>query len=531
MMTRITILGALALLLGLPTAALAKPGRVDRVIFEGRTKTLDFTVTATKELDASKAEAIPDKTGKVLILRIGGVTAKRRWVKAKDPELKRVLLHASSERPPGAVLRVRFKKKVVNRSLMKRISVFVEDEGIRISVPRPSVPPDMEAKKNQGAKVAIAGTESTPSTNGAAPSAAPSAQTPAPSSQGDVIERVASGSLPDAPHATAAPITPIASVTPPGITPAFPSSATEPVDTAVRETTEEAAPETPAAASDDPPDANGMVFLPGVRTQDVLAGFTDMSLRLETGMKARPGVHRIAVLPFLALDEDAKDRHVGTVSQSVMTNRLTKRTGIVQTDPLLLERTIEPLQRDDMGRFDLDEARAAGVSVGADTLIIGTASSNGNGYTVDTRAIDIQTGKRLGVVSQEFEQGAFQEYVSQVRLEKTYKGTLLRSAAMPGWGQLYQGETGRGAVYMTIFSAALLAGLTSVYLGSSAENTYRSSDRLEDVSLREEANDRYGAANTLFLGSGMVWLTAMIDSAFTGDTQVILDPELYGAVE
>ena len=44
-----------------------------------------------------------------------------------------------------------------------------------------------------------------------------------------------------------------------------------------------------------------------------------------------------------------------------------------------------PLKRDEMGRFDLDEARAAGVAVGADTLIVGTVSSAGNGLRRYTR--------------------------------------------------------------------------------------------------------------------------------------------------
>jgi hypothetical protein len=583
MMARITVLSALMALTGLSSAAEAKPGRVDRVIFEGRAKTLDFTVTATTELDASKAEALPDKTGKVLILRIGGVTAKRRWVKAKDPELKRVLLHASTERPPGAVLRVRFKKKVVNRDLMKRISVFVEDEGIRISVPRPSVPAEMDAKKSKGRTVMVAGVSSPPPTatgigggsatdiprtsttgigGGSATDIPRTLTTGIPGTSAKGIPRTSATEAPigglgttrpgvvtsdsrssttmtptggslGALGATAAPITPIGSSTASSASassvqspdPSNQVNITTPPGSAISD------PADATTSNADLPNATGLVFMPGVRTQDILAGFTDMSLRLETGMKSRPGVHRIAILPFLALDDDAKQGHVGPVSQAVMTNRLSKRTGIVQTDSLLLERTIAPLQRDDMGRFDLNEARAAGVSVGADTLIIGTASTNGNGYTVDTRAIDVQTGKRLGVVSQEFEHGAFHDYANRVRLERTYGGTLLRSAALPGWGQLYQGEAGRGAVYMTIFSAALLAGLTSAYLGSAAESTYRSSDKLEDVALREDANDFYSNANTFFLGSGMVWLTAMIDSVFTGDTQVILDPELYGAVE
>ena len=109
----------------------AKVGQVEDILFEAGDKTLEFTVIATTEIDGSLAEALPDKNGQVLILRIGGVTAKRRWIKVKDKSIQRVLLHPSRQRPPGALIRIRFKKKVVNQDFMKRINVHIEDAGIR----------------------------------------------------------------------------------------------------------------------------------------------------------------------------------------------------------------------------------------------------------------------------------------------------------------------------------------------------------------------------------------------------------------
>ena len=136
-----------------------------------------------------------------------------------------------------------------------------------------------------------------------------------------------------------------------------------------------------------------------------------------------------------------------------MTRRLLKRPGIIQSDPELLARVIEPLTRDDEGAINEMEARAAGVVVGADTLIKGTVESDGNGFKVGVRAFDIARGHTLGEVTQEFQGDAFMNYVSQVRDERTPRGAMLRSAVLPGWGQLYQGQQSRGAVYLTLFSA------------------------------------------------------------------------------
>ncbi len=511
MRKQLYILAFSSLLLGI-SPAWGKVGRVDQVLFEGRDKTLDFTVTASTDLDASKAEALPGPKGRVLIIRIGGVTAKRRWIKAKDKEIKRVLLHSSKERPPGAVLRIRFKDKVVNRDFMRRISVYIEDAGIRVSIPRPSIPADLDSKKAASKTVSD-------NANGALAAATPAVAQPPPDVTAAPMNVADNTAAPMTPEQEVPEVLPLPESDTPQTTTEIPPPVLEP---------DMAPPET-EKAEDTAPDSSGLVFLPGVRTQDVLAGFTDMSLRLEASLRARPGIHRIAVMPYLALDEDADAFHIAEVSEAVMTNRLIKRAGIVQTDAQLLEKTLSPLQRDDMGRFDLNEARAAGVSVGADTLIIGTASTDGNGYTIDTRAIDVQSGNRLGMVSQEFEQAAFHDYVSRVRLERPYSETLWRSAAFPGWGQWYQGDAGRGAVYTTIFSAALVAGITSAIIGAVAESTYRQSDRPQDVRLRAEANRSYESANLFYMGSGMVWLTAFMDSVFTAKDQVILDPELYGA--
>ena len=146
MVHALSALFAFTLIMPLPSQA-KKGNKITRVIPESRAKTIEYTFIASGEIDGSKAEALPADKGRVLILRLGGVAAKRKWIKHKDKDIKRVLLHGSSERPPGAVLRVRFNKKVINRDFMRRIRVHIEDSGIRISIPRPGVPADLDTKQ------------------------------------------------------------------------------------------------------------------------------------------------------------------------------------------------------------------------------------------------------------------------------------------------------------------------------------------------------------------------------------------------
>ena len=80
-----------------------------------------------------------------------------------------------------------------------------------------------------------------------------------------------------------------------------------------------------------------------------------------------------------------------------------------------------------MGRYAIDEAKALGIVVGADTLLIGTIGSAGNGYIVDARAVDANTGERLASVSQEFEAEAFGVYADMVTNTTTVLGGAARS--------------------------------------------------------------------------------------------------------
>ena len=248
-------------------------------------------------------------------------------------------------------------------------------------------------------------------------------------------------------------------------------------------------------------------------------------------MCKRPGIHRIAVFPFLS-PTPVQSAHIAEVSKTVLTDRLTKRPGVVKADAGLLSRATKPLKTDHLGRYDLDEARAAGVLVGADTLVVGTVATKGNGYVVDTRAIDVDTGTRLGAaVSQEFDADAFLSYIDKVRDERTFWGGVGRSMVVPGWGQLYSGNKGRGAIYLTLFSTTLVAGLVSTLMGLSAEDDYKASQEADGVKLREEANENYAQANAFYFTTGVIWLTSVIDSLVTSQDRVTVNPYAGGTKE
>ncbi len=87
-----------------------------------------------------------------------------------------------------------------------------------------------------------------------------------------------------------------------------------------------------------------------------------------------------------------------------------------------------------------------------------------------------------------------------------------RSALAPGWGQIHNGDTARGAVYLALFGASLATGIGAGVIGQGAQDDYDGGR----IDRRDDANDAYLVANVLFATAGAIWLTSVVDAALTG---------------
>jgi hypothetical protein len=89
----------------------------------------------------------------------------------------------------------------------------------------------------------------------------------------------------------------------------------------------------------------------------------------------------------------------------------------------------------------------------------------------------------------------------------------LRSMLVPGWGQLYKGETTKGYVLMGLGSAMVLGAATAQVLRARAEDDYLAEQDPALIEDRYEAFDRWHKArNGLLLGAAAVWAYAFVDA-------------------
>lgn len=495
-----------------PLAAAADPGVIERVRFDSKPDRLDFVFTASTPIDGSLAEVIPARGGEVLILRLGGITARRQWITTEDPAIFRTLLHPSTDRPPGAILRVRFRDAVITRDLVKDIQAEYAGDDRRtvlISVPRPPAPE--KGRKGRGrTKPEPPPPAEPPPPEDAPPEEAPEPPTPEPPA-------------PEPADSAPEPMRLERDVVPADPPPPDPASDVQRDPTPTRPVAPSPPPADPPAT---PPAApagfEAIIAPPDPQTGDVRAGLDGLVDRLRLGMAQRPGVPRVAVLPFAALDPASRAAHLDDATTALIGARLTRRAGLVQVDPERLRDGLAGLHRGDDGRFALDDARALAEMLGADTLLAGAVATEGDAVIVSGRAIDARSGRDLGLTRQPLDAAEVRAIAAAIREEQTVGGTILRSALLPGLGQIHQGHTGRGAGYLTAFVATLGAGAVSAALGASAEADYHEDDA-STVSRRDDADAHYARATAFFVGAGAVWLASLVDAMVTAEDRVVYD--------
>lgn len=109
-------------------------GAVEAVRFEGADDRLRFIIEANVPIDPTQVETQLDARDRVLIIRVGGLISRRRWLKTRHPMIKRTLQHPSRQRAPGAITRVRMKRKI-SKAIFQAVRFKVQGQTVTVEVP------------------------------------------------------------------------------------------------------------------------------------------------------------------------------------------------------------------------------------------------------------------------------------------------------------------------------------------------------------------------------------------------------------
>lgn len=274
-------------------------------------------------------------------------------------------------------------------------------------------------------------------------------------------------------------------------------------------------PPPPSAAAAAPPAGNTVkVNVPTVGGS-VREEVGALATALYDAIEKRPGIHRVAVMPFQPLDPESADLHLGEITAELMRTRTEGRPRLLQVERARLDDVVGELKRADRGELSPDSAASVGKLLGASEVVVGSVAQAGAEFVLTARAVDAETGQVIAAAEQTLPKADTIE-LSQDLLEiKSKWGAAARSAVLPGWGQVYNGDTGRGIVYGAVFAAVAAGAVASAVLGANAEDSYNENtpDTVDD---RSTANDHYQRANWLLVGMGAVWAINIVDAYLTG---------------
>ena len=253
---------------------------------------------------------------------------------------------------------------------------------------------------------------------------------------------------------------------------------------------------------------------------------TELAARIRGGLAASRDVPRVAVLPFDAIDAESRSLELGQMSADLLSLRLELQPQMLQVDRSPIAGLVNGLL-DNREGISPAEAKAIGLLLGADTIVLGSVSGTGTTVDVRTRMYDASTGDDLGAADQPFTRNAVLGFMNDAVVEYSKGGAAWRSALMPGWGQFYNGDDGRGASYLTIFLASGAGAIASGVLGVMAEDDYNGSAE-SVVGERDVANAHYERTNIFLAAVGMVWVASVVDAYVSGENSTTLDLTQYG---
>ena len=148
-------------------------------------------------------------------------------------------------------------------------------------------------------------------------------------------------------------------------------------------------------------------------------------------------------------------------------------------------------------------------------LITGRLTRGPATYTTTARVIAADTGEQYAALLHPLPITPTDRYATSLFAPRTAAGAALRSAAWPGWGQLYNGETTEGILFIAT-QTALLGTATGFFIASGTAWDAYHQDVAERVADKQRAQDYETRAAIALSLAGLVWAGSIIDAWIDG---------------
>lgn len=257
----------------------------------------------------------------------------------------------------------------------------------------------------------------------------------------------------------------------------------------------------------------------------VIRRLSDM---LSAGLGKLPGAgryQRLAVLPFVDVGPEAKKRELGAVVTAELSTDLRQYHGLLLVERARIGAILAEVKLGEMGLVDPKDAPKLGKIADAQALVVGSVADAGDRFLVNARIVTTETAETLASAQEVVSAGSLIAFSADSVALRTRSDAAFRSMLVPGWGQAYNRQPVKGAVFG---GAALLAvgGAVAYHLkGSKAESDYNAKVTAGQLGtdpgsaaakLRADANSAYRTRNVFVYGALGVWAVAAADAYLFG---------------
>lgn len=241
-------------------------------------------------------------------------------------------------------------------------------------------------------------------------------------------------------------------------------------------------------------------------------------------MEQLPGdkrYQRMAVAPLEAKGSAAQDSRLDRFAQAELIRALSDEGFLV----VERERFDQALQQVAVGaQLGEEDAPQVGLALDAQAIVVGSVAESGDTFTVNVRVISVGDGNVIGAATASLRRENAVSLASRAIETRTAGDAFFRSAVVPGWGQLYNQQPVKGALFgaavggaaigtVALGGGAVLAAI--LYQSATPDDSLSGAQRTQGIVFARGVRD-----GMVFATAGMAAITVGLWGANAADALV-----------
>ncbi len=257
-----------------------------------------------------------------------------------------------------------------------------------------------------------------------------------------------------------------------------------------------------------------------VEARSLQAELRRLSDLLAKGVDELPGearYQRFAVMTFEEVGQNTKDKQLGTLIAAELTTLLHRDHGLMMVERSQLAQVLSELSLGQTGLTDEKTSVEVGKLTGAQALIVGNVSEAGDRYLVDARVVSVLDAQVVYAAQAQLPAADLVALSSEAVVLRTRGGAVYRSLLLPGWGQLYNRQGEKGAVFAGAEVVAAAAATYFHFQGKKFDDKYDNLKPGGDFDgVRADAETNYRRRNLAIYSAIAIHAVQILDALWNG---------------